>query len=113
VTQWSKLGRLSSILDTDLTTSIVARMHLHPSVMHPPNIHPSTPIADMVIPEIREVAVYLRLSGVCACALVCKEWDDSFTPLLCREISNLNLRSPGIERLRVLARKLSLITSTP
>ena len=63
----------------------------------------------MDIPELLlNVATYLSQSDRCACALVCRTWNESFTPDLYREINVWNSDSFGIARHSVHARILRL-----
>ncbi|GJJ74984.1 hypothetical protein EMPS_07342 [Entomortierella parvispora] len=72
---------------------------------------PSPP--SMFIPELRlEVAAYFQLRDLCACALVCRAWNDSYTPLLYHMINDKNVTSPGVKRHCVHARTLNLVVGS-
>jgi len=107
---------------------------LHPSILpfFPPfrpfllsSLPPSIPSSNfrfpitffyrrMDIPEIRlAVAAHLRLSDVCACALVCREWNDTITPILYSHFHTRSSQSVAIERLCVHARTVRLSMDDP
>jgi len=114
---------IPSVISPSLPLSVHSSVH---SCVHPPAplfLSPFLPPSNffsliptrshhqrtMDIPEILfQITTYLGQSDLCACALVCWTWNDTFTPQLYRKITTLNSKSVGIARHSIHARILRL-----